>query len=100
MTNRLDSTEDPAIRVSVRYTGRVQGVGFRATATDTARPFEVTGYVTNEPDGSVLLEAQGPRHDVEAFLGRLNERMSTLIDHAEELPLGLDREERGFEIRY
>ncbi|MEO0512130.1 MAG: acylphosphatase [Planctomycetota bacterium] len=96
----MNPEHDTHIRVSARYTGRVQGVGFRATATETARGYEVTGFVTNEPDGSVHLEAQGLRNDVEGFLDAVRERMSTLIDGVSRLPLGLDREERGFEIRY
>lgn len=86
--------------MSVRYSGRVQGVGFRATASDIARAYEVTGYVLNEPDGTVHLEAQGLRDDVESFLGHIQERMSTLIEEADRLPIAIDREERGFDIRY
>jgi acylphosphatase len=52
----------------VYYTGRVQGVGFRATAADLARSHDVTGWVKNLPDGRVCLFAEGPRADVEGYL--------------------------------
>ena len=41
------------IRNTVRYTGHVQGVGFRYTTTNIAARFAVAGYVQNMPDGSV-----------------------------------------------
>ena len=51
----------------VWYTGRVQGVGFRAEVLAVARGFEVTGYVQNLPDGRVYLHAEGDQAEVEAF---------------------------------
>lgn len=52
---------DTAQRLSARITGRVQGVGFRNFTQRTARTLGLTGWVRNEPDGSVRLEAEGPR---------------------------------------
>lgn len=51
----------------VWYTGRVQGVGFRAQVLAVARGFDVTGYVQNLPDGRVYLHAEGSGREVEAF---------------------------------
>jgi acylphosphatase len=56
-------------RASVR--GRVQGVGFRAFAAREARRLGVNGWVRNEYDGSVSVEAEGDDQAVEAFLGWL-----------------------------
>ena len=39
--------------------GRVQGVGFRYATERRARTLELTGYVRNEADGSVLVVAEG-----------------------------------------
>ena len=55
-------------RVTVHYTGRVQGVGFRATVRNIARGFDVTGTVRNLPDGRVELIAEGEKNEVAAFL--------------------------------
>lgn len=56
------------MRMRCNFQGEVQGVGFRATAARLARGFPVTGFVRNEDDGSVWLEAQGKVEDVERFL--------------------------------
>ena len=46
-------------RITVRYEGRVQGVGFRYTAMSLAQELDVTGWVKNEFDGSVSIIAEG-----------------------------------------
>jgi acylphosphatase len=55
-------------RVTVLYSGRVQGVGFRVSIRQLACGYEVTGTVRNLPDGRVELIAEGARAEVEAFL--------------------------------
>ncbi|MFQ5565891.1 MAG: acylphosphatase [Paracoccaceae bacterium] len=49
------------IAVAVRVTGRVQGVWFRGWAREQARRLGLTGWVRNQPDGSVaaLFVGQG-----------------------------------------
>ena len=47
-------------RWHIVFSGHVQHVGFRYTAMYLARKQGLTGWVKNLPDGSVLLEAQGP----------------------------------------
>lgn len=47
------------VRRRWRFTGRVQGVGFRYFACCAAQKLELTGWVANNWDGSVTLEAQG-----------------------------------------
>jgi acylphosphatase len=55
-------------RVTVFYSGRVQGVGFRATVRHLARGYDVTGTVRNLADGRVELVAEGAKAELEAFL--------------------------------
>jgi acylphosphatase len=68
-TARGDAKPDtkPVARM-VYYTGKVQGVGFRATAVGIARDYPVTGWVKNLADGRVQLVVEGPKESVEAFL--------------------------------
>ena len=47
------------VRRRWRFTGRVQGVGFRYFASCAAQKLGLTGWVANNWDGSVTLEAQG-----------------------------------------
>ena len=60
--------EKPMKATLVRYSGMVQGVGFRATAVRIARDHPVAGYVKNLPDGRVELWAEGAPADVDKFL--------------------------------
>lgn len=55
-------------RITVRYEGRVQGVGFRFTVVNLAEKFEVTGWVKNEFDGSVTMVAEGDEDQLMALL--------------------------------
>jgi acylphosphatase len=67
------------VGVLVHYTGRVQGVGFRATAEHIAGRYPVTGTVRNLPDGRVELLAEGERADVVAFLAAVRARFARQI---------------------
>lgn len=64
------------IHTRIIYTGQVQGVGFRWTCERIARDFAVAGYVQNQPDGGVLLECEGQRASVEAFLAAIDDAMA------------------------
>lgn len=64
--------------------GRVQGVGFRYFAQREAIALGLTGWVANQPDGSVRCVAVGPRAIVEAFVERLREGPpSAFVDRVE-----------------
>ncbi len=73
----------PTRRVRVIYRGHVQGVGFRATCVTIAGHWTLTGFVRNEPDGSVSLEVQGATVDVEQFLAAVAARMQANITAAD-----------------
>ena len=53
--------------------GRLQGVGFRWSAKNLARGFDVTGWVKNLPDGRVEMQVCGDSDEVEAFLEAMEE---------------------------
>jgi acylphosphatase len=61
MTERLDAT--------VR--GRVQGVGFRWFVVQQAARFGLTGWTSNESDGSVHVVAEGSPETLDEFAAAL-----------------------------
>jgi acylphosphatase len=64
---------DTQERLSAQITGRVQGVGFRNFTQMRARQLGVSGWVRNEDDGSVRVEAEGPRGALEDLLDAVRE---------------------------
>ncbi len=58
-------------RITVRYEGRVQGVGFRYTVMSLAQEQRLTGWVKNELDGSVSLAAEGKEEPLMEFLSAI-----------------------------
>ncbi len=53
-------------RVSILLRGKVQGVFYRASTVTKAQQLAVNGFVRNESDGSVYIEAEGDE-------GKINE---------------------------
>ncbi len=87
------------IRIRLIFTGRVQGVGFRYTARAIANNYPITGWVRNQPDGSVLLEVQGASESVHAFREDLAQKMRSNILGCEEESISTVMDESGFAIR-
>jgi len=56
---------------SVRVTGRVQGVFFRAWTAEQARQLGVTGWIRNAPDGSVEAHLAGDEEAVSQLALRM-----------------------------
>jgi acylphosphatase len=60
-------------RLHARVHGRVQGVGYRATAQAEAVRRGLAGWVRNRSDDSVEVLAEGPREALEDFLSFLQQ---------------------------
>ena len=52
----------------IHITGHVQGVGFRWSAASEARNRDIKGFVKNFPNGSVYIEAEGTREQLNAYV--------------------------------
>jgi len=85
--------------MTVFYSGRVQGVGFRYTVKSITPGFEVTGTVRNLEDGRVELIAEGEREELDAFRQAVRESgLGRLIQREEENFIPAAGGFRGFEI--
>jgi acylphosphatase len=88
-------------RVQVRVLGRVQGVGYRFFVQRVARELHLTGWVRNEADGSVVLEAQGTEAPLQELIREL--RFGPSLAQVDDLRIDwLDpaRQEPGFQVRF
>jgi len=64
---------DPGDRAEmIRVSGRVQGVGFRASAQDLALQYGLRGWVANVGRG-VVIHACGPAERLDAFVRALRD---------------------------
>ncbi len=59
------------VSVAVHVLGRVQGVGFRVWTGAQARALGLSGWVANDPDGSVRAVLTGREEAVALMLDRL-----------------------------
>ena len=81
------------------FTGRVQGVGFRYRASYAARSLGVTGWVRNETNGSVEMEAQGSEEQINRMLSMLNKDAYIRIDRIDSKEIPFIENEHGFHVR-
>ncbi len=86
--------------VSVKVTGRVQGVSFRWYAVQEAERLGVTGWIRNEPDESVAGHFEGDDGAVDAMVAWCHRGPSyAAVRHVavtDARPTGAS----GFSIRY
>ena len=65
----MEKEQSPAvIRRALRFTGNVQGVGFRFRAVHAANAVGATGWVRNDRDGAVSMEIQGTEAQIDRVL--------------------------------
>jgi acylphosphatase len=81
------------------FTGRVQGVGFRYAALQMAREFEVSGFVSNLPDGRVVMEVEGTPEEVEAYIVAVQDRMDGYVRKVDRHPSARSPQFSGFSIK-
>ena len=86
-------------RMTVLFSGHVQGVGFRYTAKTVATGFEITGTIRNLPDGRVELIAEGRREELDGFRAALHDAGLAGFIRDEQVDWAVAKNEfRGFEI--
>ena len=89
-----------SVRYVVRFTGHVQGVGFRATTLSVANGLDVHGFVRNVMDGSVQLDVDGDEPTLKELVRRIQAAMGDRIDDTVVDSLTSMNRNDGFRIRY
>ena len=85
-------------RSDITVHGRVQGVGFRHAVKRRASQLGLAGMVKNQPDGSVLIVAEGPPGDVQQLVDWCHDGPSAAeVDHVE-VSQGDPQQFTGFRI--
>jgi acylphosphatase len=83
----------------VRVSGRVQGVSFREWTRRQADLLDVSGWVRNEPDGSVVALLAGTESAVSAMIERLWEGpVLAVVTDVKAEPVGTDERPAGFRV--
>lgn len=88
-------------RLNVRVTGIVQGVGYRYHVARRAHDCGLLGWVKNRADGSVEVEAIGPRGMLEELLSFV--RVGPAGAHVKGVQVQWFEDEpayEGFDIRF
>ncbi len=88
------------VEIRAIFSGRVQGVGFRATVRTAAQRLSITGTAENLEDGTVELIVQGDKEQIEQLFQEIREVLFPgFISHVEmeQRPISLTYNQ--FEIR-
>lgn len=89
------------IRYEVEVQGHVQGVGFRAFVSETAKSYHVTGTVQNKADGNVEIHVQGDEGELKHFLDRVNQGNTfSSVSNLSKKEVEQEGNETGFKIVY
>jgi len=84
----------------IKVFGKVQGVYFRASTQAEAQRLGVTGFVRNEADGSVYIEAEGTTEQVNALIDWCHEGPSRArVERVEHEATSELKDFTDFEIR-
>ena len=89
------------IRKHIKFYGSVQGVNFRYNSSTIAKKLGLTGWVRNEYDGSVEMEAQGTSELINKLIDTMkNVSQYIVIDNIEQKVISVVKDEKEFIITY
>lgn len=87
--------------LTLKIFGDVQGVNFRYYAKLKADEFRLSGFVRNEPDGAVYIEAEGEEEKLKVFLNWCREGpRRARVDRVEFKYSDKSKDFREFEIEH
>ena len=86
------------IRRHIVFYGWVQGVGFRYRASHAADYYGATGWVRNEPDGSVTMEIQGTEEQIDLVIEAIERGTYVRIENLVVRTIPAVENENGFRV--
>ena len=98
-SQNMNSTSSSSIRKQIRFTGIVQGVGFRFLVQQLANQYHISGWVQNQRDGSVIAQLQGEPGAINKLIEKLYEDHYIQIDEMKQETIPIQTE-TGFRVRY
>lgn len=87
-------------RYQIKFTGIVQGVGFRYYSTQIANKHSCTGWVKNLSDQSVLMEIQGTSEAIKKVLEEISSIKHIVIESIDQYMIDLIDNETSFKVSY
>ena len=87
------------IRRALRFTGSVQGVGFRWRAIHAANAVGATGWVRNDFDGAVSMEIQGTEEQIDQVILAVERGAYVIIENLSAKTIPVIEGERSFVAR-
>ncbi len=82
------------------FVGRVQGVGFRFTAFNTANHHQLTGFVRNLHDNTVEMLAQGPADAIDDCIQDIEESFGGYIRETKITEIPYEPKYKDFKITF
>ena len=87
------------VRKHIVFYGYVQGVGFRYRARVAADLYGCTGWVSNEWDGSVVMEIQGEEAQIDQVILAIERGTYVQIERMEVKTIPVVEDDYGFRTR-
>ncbi len=87
------------VRKHIDFYGWVQGVGFRWRARQAANLYDCTGWVRNNPDGSVTMEIQGKEECIDQVIIAIERGSYVRIENMRCKTIPLAEHDQGFRAR-
>lgn len=93
-----DFNDSKIVRKHIRFSGRVQGVGFRVEAFGIADRLNLTGWVKNLSNGDVELEVEGELKKINYLVEYLSSLRRAPIDNVDIKDVNILENEKSFKI--
>ena len=90
---------DKTVGAKIRVTGNIQRVGYRYFVQNWAEDFGLGGWVKNKSDGSVIMQLEGRKDNVEKLLTELKEGTeNVVIENIKVYWLSFENKFRNFKV--